>query len=59
MPLAVKACKEAWDTLMRYCSSATDQQSEATCKRYKDDPAEFLVERVLRASVNPIDAGYR
>lgn len=59
MPLAVKACKEAWDTLMSYCADATDAKSEAACKHYREDPADFLVSRVLRANINPIDGGYR
>lgn len=58
VPLAVKACKEAWDTLMSYCSSATDDKSEAACKHYREDPADFLISRVLRANINPIDGGY-
>lgn len=59
VPLAVKVCKEAWSKLMSYCSEATDDQSEAACKHYREDPSDFLIQRVLRASVNPIDGGYR
>lgn len=44
---------------MTYCSSATDDKSEATCKHYRADPADFIVSRVLRANINPIDGGYR
>eukprot|EP00892_Ulva_mutabilis_P005433 jgi/Ulvmu1/3261/UM151_0009.1 len=58
VPVVVKVCKEAWAKLMTYCKVATDAKSEAACKHYREDPADFVVSRVLRASVNPIDGGY-
>lgn len=59
IPLAVTACKEAWDKLMRYCEHNHDPKSDETCEHYKADPEDFIVKRVLRAGMNPIDAGYR
>jgi hypothetical protein len=59
VPLAVTACEKAWEKLMYYCDHNHDPKSEETCKHYVDDPKDFIVNRVLRAGMNPIDAGYR
>lgn len=59
VPLAVNACKLAWQKFIDYCAKHTDDKSKTECDRYKADPKDFLVTRVLRAGVNPIDAGYR
>lgn len=58
MPLAVNACKIAWNKFIAYCDKHKDEKSQEGCDRYKADPKHFLVERVLRATINPIDAGY-
>ena len=59
MPLAVGACKKAWQELMQYCKAATDPKTKKGCEAWREDPASFLLSRVLRATVNPIDAGYK
>jgi copper oxidase (laccase) domain-containing protein len=59
VPLAVTACKMAWQKLQNYCKSHTDEKSKEACEKFIADPKAFLVTRVLRAGVNPIDAGYR
>ena len=53
------ACKLAWDKLQSWCKAHTDDKDKEACEKYRADPKDFLVRRVLRATVNPIDAGYR
>ena len=59
MPLAVGACKKAWATLLEYCKLHHDKKSKAGCAAFQADPASFLVPKVLRAKINPIDAVYK
>jgi hypothetical protein len=56
-PLAVGACRKAWAEALAYCR-AHHSVAERTCAEWRADPASFLVPRVLRAKVNPIDAVY-
>ena len=44
---------------MEYCKAATDPKTKKGCQAWRDDPSSFLLSRVLRATVNPIDAGYK
>ena len=57
--MAVKACKVAWKKLEGWCKAHRDDKAKEACQQYETDPKEFLLERVLRATVNPIDAAYR
>lgn len=58
-PLAERACKEAWNALMAYCRDSTDPKVKQGCAAWCKDPASFLLSKVLRTKVNPIDAGYK
>eukprot|EP01025_Chloroclados_australasicus_P026103 TRINITY_DN25942_c0_g1_i1.p1 TRINITY_DN25942_c0_g1~~TRINITY_DN25942_c0_g1_i1.p1 ORF type:complete len:202 (+),score=13.93 TRINITY_DN25942_c0_g1_i1:95-700(+) len=59
VPLATSACKTAWSQLMKICDNTKREDILEYCDKCKDDPSIFLLDKVLRAKVNPIDAGYQ
>lgn len=60
VPPTSQACKLAWSKLMGICKGA-DPSSDLGkfCEASKADPQKFIIEKVLRAEVNPLDVAYK